>query len=58
MVVLFTLLQSGLSKNSMPNEAPGRETEQTARKMVMMKRVGIISLADFSMPDRTPRVMT
>ena len=39
-------------------DAPGKETEHTARKTVMMKSVGIISLADFSMPDCTPLVMT
>ena len=49
-----TLLKSGFRRNSMPAPAPGSDTEQMARTINRMKSIGIIILADFSMPFSTP----
>ena len=41
----------------MPAPAPGRDTEQTASTMSSRKSIGIMILADFSIPFSTPFTM-
>ena len=45
-----TLLKSGFNRNSMPAPAPGRDMEQMARIINRTNSIGIMILADFSIP--------
>ena len=52
-----TLLKSGFSRNSIPALAPGSDTEQMASTTSRINSMGIIILADFSIPFSTPFMM-
>ena len=56
MVEPFILLKSGFSRNSNPCDAPGRDIEQIANTIMMIKSAGIIILENFSIPPFTPRI--
>ena len=52
-----TLLKSGFNRNSMPAPALGRDMEQMARIINRTNSIGIMILADFSIPFSTPLTM-
>ena len=50
-------LKSGFRKKRYPSAAPGMNATRTAMTMRIMKSAGIITLAAFSIPFSTPRMM-